>query len=207
MGFVDSNTSIQQLPETFEVTDSRSVRIISNPIRYAALEELFERQEPRTATQIARVVGVSPSVMSYHLRELGKVGIVHKTAAMRDARECPWIPSAKHYRITVSAEPRSQIRMRFMDAMLAPLRRRIDRMLQQRIEARQRGWLEPDEYTLLSIGTLILTRDEAFDVQREVREIWHRYEHLGENRKPEDYPVNAVYVWSCLPDEPKTDEQ
>lgn len=190
-----------QIPETFEVTDPKSVRAISNPIRYAALEELFERQKPRTATQIARVVGVSPSVMSYHLRELGKIGIVHKTTAVRDARECPWAPSARHYRVAVSAEPRSQVRMRFMDAMLIPLRRRIERMLQQRMEARRRGWLESDEYTLLSMGTLILTRDEAFAAKREIQDVWQRYERLGEDRNPEDYPVNATFVWSCLPDD------
>lgn len=191
----------RHLPDVLEVSDPHNVRIISHPIRYAALEELFERQRPLTATEIAAVVGVSPSVMSYHLRELGAIGIVHKTKAARDGRESPWVPSARHYSVAVSAEPRSQVRMRFMDAMLVPLRRRIERMLRQRMEARRRGWLETDEYTVLSMGTLVLTREEALAAKREIAEVWRRYEILGEGRKPEDYPVNAAYVWSCLPDD------
>ncbi|WP_407711934.1 ArsR/SmtB family transcription factor [Bifidobacterium mongoliense] len=95
----------RHLPDVFEVSDPRNVRIISHPIRYAALEELFERQRPLTATEIAAMVGVSPSVMSYHLRERGAIGIVHKTKAARDGRESPWVPSARHYSVAVSAAP------------------------------------------------------------------------------------------------------
>lgn len=52
----------------FEVRTRQVLRIISHPLRYAALEELSEKREPRTAAQIAEVFGVSTSAMSYHLR-------------------------------------------------------------------------------------------------------------------------------------------
>ena len=195
------NDDRQQVPDLFEIDDARMVRIISQPVRYEVLEELFQLQEPRTATELARSVGISPSLMSYHLRELEKVGIVRRRSSARDGREALWVPSARHYRVTVSAEPRPRVRMRLMDAMLAPLRRRIGLMLQRRTERRRQGDFTDDEFTLLSMGTLILTHEEAFRVRDEIREVWSRYERLSEGRRPEDYPVNAVYLWSCLPDD------
>lgn len=58
----------EDLPEVFEVRTRQVLRVISHPLRYAALEELSEKHEPRTAAQIAEVFGVSTSAMSYHLR-------------------------------------------------------------------------------------------------------------------------------------------
>lgn len=88
----------------FEVRTRQVLRVISHPLRYAALEELSEKREPRTAAQIAEVFGVSTSAMSYHLRELGKVGIIHRVEGVRDGRDSPWMLSAKRYRIVVSEE-------------------------------------------------------------------------------------------------------
>lgn len=189
-----------ELPEVFEVSDRRVLRVITNPIRYAALSELFESHEPLTATQIADAVGVSPSVMSYHLRELGKVGIIHRVRGLRDGREAPWMPSAKQYRIVVSKEPSHEARMKLMDAVLVAMRDRIERMIVARARSRAVPPNDSSPYTMLSTGNLVLTEEEGIAAQQEVRAIWSKYERLSDGRKPGRYPVNAVYVWSCLPD-------
>lgn len=193
----------EELPDVFEVSDRRVLRIITNPIRYAALAALFESHEPLTATQIAESVDVSPSVMSYHLRELGKVGIIHRVEGHRDGRECPWMPSAKQYHITVSKAPSHEARMKLMDAVLGPMRERIERMMVARSEHRARGIGDGNPYTMLSTGNLVLTEEESAEAQREIRAVWRKYEQLSDGRKPSRYKVRAVYVWSCLPDDAK----
>lgn len=189
-----------ELPEVFEVSDRRVLRVITNPIRYAALSELFGSREPLTATQIAEAVDVSPSVMSYHLRELGKVGIIHRVRGLRDGREAPWMPSAKQYRIVVSKEPSHQARMKLMDAVLVALRDRIERMIVERARLRAVPPSGANPYTMLSTGNLVLTEAESIQAQQEIRDIWQKYERLSDGRKPGRYKINAVYVWSCLPD-------
>lgn len=113
----------------FEVRTRQVLRVISHPLRYAALEELSEKREPRTAAQIAEVFGVSTSAMSYHLRELGKVGIIHRVEGVRDGRESPWMLSAKRCRIVVGEEPDPDARMKMMSGFLAALCRRVEGML------------------------------------------------------------------------------
>ncbi|KAB7788984.1 winged helix-turn-helix domain-containing protein [Bifidobacterium leontopitheci] len=81
------STLYDRLPDVFYVRDRHVRRVISHPVRYAALDVMYQCMTPMTASAIARVVGVSPSAMSYHLRQLEKVGIVHRVAQWGDGRE------------------------------------------------------------------------------------------------------------------------
>ena len=197
----------EDLPEVFEVRTRQVLRVISHPLRYAALEELSEKREPRTAAQIAEVFGVSTSAMSYHLRELGKVGIIHRVEGVRDRRESPWMLSVKRYRIVVSEEPDPDARMKMMSGFLAALRRRVEGMLVRVATGQHKVPREVSTYTIPSTGNLVLTREESIAAQHEIREVWNKCEALSHGRKPSRYEINAVYVWSCLPDDAHGDAQ
>ena len=81
----------QQLTDDGEivVSDPRAIRALAHPARVAVLEKLFAGAV-LTATECARVAGLTPSAMSYHLRALERFGLVGRADATGDGRERPW---------------------------------------------------------------------------------------------------------------------
>jgi DNA-binding transcriptional ArsR family regulator len=71
------------------VSDPAAMRAMAHPARMAILEYLAEGHES-TATECARVVGLSPSATSYHLRELAKAGLIEGAPSRGDGRERVW---------------------------------------------------------------------------------------------------------------------
>jgi DNA-binding transcriptional ArsR family regulator len=82
-------------PETRQhLTDVTVLAALAHPARIQLLDLLMAR--PRTATDCADVVGLSPSACSYHLRHLEKFGLVRRVAPSPgdDGRERRWEPVA-----------------------------------------------------------------------------------------------------------------
>ena len=71
------------------LTHPQGLRAIAHPARAHAIDRLFDG-DPLTATELAAELAISPSAMSYHLRELAKWGIVERDEASGDGRERPW---------------------------------------------------------------------------------------------------------------------
>ncbi|WP_433955089.1 ArsR/SmtB family transcription factor [Janibacter indicus] len=82
------------------ITDPVQLRALAHPARQRLITELF-CGEVLTATEAAKVVGLSPSATSYHLRALEKVGIVEREKRAGDGRERPWRATAE----TISIRP------------------------------------------------------------------------------------------------------
>jgi DNA-binding transcriptional ArsR family regulator len=68
--------------------DTAAIKTLAHPARLVILDELTPDNE-LTATEIAQVAGVTPSAMSYHLRQLAKWKIVEE-AESTDGRERRW---------------------------------------------------------------------------------------------------------------------
>lgn len=198
---VSTDTSVpMDFPAELKITDPDVISMLSNPTRLLVLEELYDRQEPRTATQLSQLAGVSPSSMSYHLRLLGKAGLIRR--ADDDGvrrREMPWRAAAKSFSFAVSAQPDPMVRMRLMDGILRALRMRIGAVMDASAAVPIEERRERYPYTPLSTGNLILDRDELLQVQREIWAVWERYEKLSEKRNAADYDYRIAYTWSCLP--------
>jgi DNA-binding transcriptional ArsR family regulator len=71
------------------VEDPRAIRALAHPARLAILEHLGTGVTA-TATECARVCGLSPSATSYHLRALARWGLVEEAESRGDARERLW---------------------------------------------------------------------------------------------------------------------
>jgi predicted ArsR family transcriptional regulator len=84
----------------FEITDPKAMRALAHPTRMAAMRHL-QRHGPATATQLADVVGASPSVLSWHLRHLEGFGLVSQWDGGTDARERWWQAVAKGIRFGI----------------------------------------------------------------------------------------------------------
>lgn len=83
------------------ITDPRALRAVAHPARQKVITELFSG-EVLTATEAARLCGLTPSAMSYHLRALEKWGIVERDESA-DGRERPWRAVADGITITPEA--------------------------------------------------------------------------------------------------------
>jgi predicted ArsR family transcriptional regulator len=79
--------------EKRKVTDARSLRALSHPIRLALLESL-SMNGSMTATQVGEMIGESPTTCSFHLRQLAKYGYVEEAGGGK-GRARPWQLAAR----------------------------------------------------------------------------------------------------------------
>lgn len=85
------------------LTDPMAMRALAHPARLAILTRL-QTEGSATATDMAEVVGITPSAASYHLRMLAKYGFAEDAPARGDGRERLW-QVALGGSFTVSPEP------------------------------------------------------------------------------------------------------
>lgn len=71
-----------------QITDPRTLRALTHPVRIALLEALTT-SGPMTATEVGELIGESPTTCSFHLRQLAKYGFV-EDAEPRRGRSRPW---------------------------------------------------------------------------------------------------------------------
>lgn len=95
-----------EVPRRKSLTDPTAMRALAHPARLTILSRL-QAEGPCTATEVAEVVGVTPSAASYHLRMLAKYGFVEDAPSRGDGRgdgrERLWRSSAGGF--SVSPEP------------------------------------------------------------------------------------------------------
>jgi DNA-binding transcriptional ArsR family regulator len=84
---IESNP-VQALPEMREVTDPKTMRALTHPVRLALLEALA-LEGPLTATQAGELIGESPTTCSFHFRQLAKYGFVEE-AGIGPGRQRHW---------------------------------------------------------------------------------------------------------------------
>jgi DNA-binding transcriptional ArsR family regulator len=100
-----------------ELTDPRAMRALAHPVRLAILEQL-QRHGPATATQLAPIVGATPSVTSWHLRHLASFGLVRDSDAGADRRQRWWEAAAGGFRFEASGDEESQSAARMLSRQL-----------------------------------------------------------------------------------------
>jgi DNA-binding transcriptional ArsR family regulator len=69
--------------------DLRALRALAHPARTAIIDDLYQGNV-RTASELATIVGLTPSATSYHLRALERWGILERAGSSQDGRERPW---------------------------------------------------------------------------------------------------------------------
>jgi DNA-binding transcriptional ArsR family regulator len=113
-----------------ELTDSRTLRALTHPVRIALIEALL-LGGAMTATEVGERIGESPTTCSFHLRQLAKYGFVEEAGGGK-GRSRPWRLTATGMRFSsVHADPETE--------MAAGA---LVRMLRDRQFARYQTWLE-----------------------------------------------------------------
>jgi DNA-binding transcriptional ArsR family regulator len=78
----------QPVNELRELTDPKTLRALTHPVRLALLEALA-LEGPLTATAAGELIGESPTTCSFHFRQLAKYGFVEEAGA-GPGRQRPW---------------------------------------------------------------------------------------------------------------------
>ena len=113
-----------------ELTDSRTLRALTHPVRIALIEALL-LGGAMTATEVGERIGESPTTCSFHLRQLAKYGFVEEAGGGK-GRSRPWrLSSVGMQFASAHDDPETEIAA---GALV--------RMLRERQFGRYRTWLE-----------------------------------------------------------------
>jgi predicted transcriptional regulator len=186
----ESNAKVAD-PELRELTDPKTLRALTHPVRLALLETLT-LEGPLTATAAGELIGESSTTCSFHFRQLAKYGFVEE-AGHGPGRQRPW--KLKHIGMRISDvndDPEMSIAAQSLEKMV------IDRAfarLQNFIDARTsypRQWQE-NAGSYESI--LHITVNELKEVQEEFASIFLRFhDRLADPslRPPDSLPVEVL---------------
>jgi DNA-binding transcriptional ArsR family regulator len=100
-----------------ELTDPKTLRALTHPVRLALLEELA-LEGPLTATQAGELIGESPTTCSFHFRQLAKYGFVEEAGA-GPGRQRPWKVAHTGMRFSdVTDDPEMSIAAKGLERMV-----------------------------------------------------------------------------------------
>ncbi|GAA1268407.1 winged helix-turn-helix domain-containing protein [Arthrobacter pascens] len=183
-----------------EITDPKAIRALAHAARLEVISELYSTQLSRTATELARQTGLTPSAMSYHLRALQKWGIVAPAETAGDARERRWKAAGTDFTINSgggAASPDFAV----VDLELQAFRRRANAYARARNEQRKRGeFPEPPRAVVLATDLLYLTPAQQLELSEKVFGLLRDYEL----EDPGSIPPGAERIatmWSMIPDD------
>ncbi|MHB1838094.1 MAG: helix-turn-helix domain-containing protein [Solirubrobacteraceae bacterium] len=142
-----SGESVSQLPLR-EISDARTLRALTHPIRIALIEAL-SIAGPMTATEAAEHVGESPSSCSFHLRQLQKYGFV-EDAGGGSGRQRPWRMTRLGFSMsTVQDDPVTEVAASALARLIRGRQLERFRTWQQTEKSYPRAWRSAsidDEY-------------------------------------------------------------
>ncbi|GIF57872.1 winged helix-turn-helix domain-containing protein [Asanoa iriomotensis] len=156
--------------ERRRISDPKMLRALAHPARLAIIEDLNVTGDGRTATELAEIVGLSPSATSYHLRELAKVGLIEEAPSRGDGRERVWQSPVHSWGVDLEpdADPETQaaedeLVSLYVDRDYARLRAYLARSRQ-----------EPPEWhdaAGLNTSTVLVTAQEMKDLFEQVQRL------------------------------------
>ena len=187
----------EELPDTerrtVQLTDPLAMRALAHPVRMALLEVL-SHAGTLTATQASELLGESPANCAFHLRTLGKYGLVEEAGGGR-GRERPWRRAFTTLNLSIlhedpqaasAAEVLSQF---WTDHMLNRARANLGKR-----HAWPPAWLDAMGE---SQSFSYLTLEEAEELLNDMQEILYRYKGRVNNpslRPPGALPVELLLL-------------
>jgi DNA-binding transcriptional ArsR family regulator len=176
------------------IADPRVMRALAHPARIEIVEYLNDTGAAVSATEVAGMVGLSPSATSYHLRELDKYGLVEQAPSRGDGRERLWRGKSHSLRIDPDLEE---------PGARAAGEALVDLYL-HRDQARAVAWMarvteEPPEWQDLGAimgHRVLVTADELREINEKVRALVEPYTI---RKRQADPPAGARRVASPRP--------
>ncbi|MGM0928465.1 MAG: ArsR/SmtB family transcription factor [Actinomycetota bacterium] len=181
------------------ISDARAIRALAHNVRLKVIEELFDTQQPATATELAQRHGLTPSAMSYHLRALEKWGFVKRCANQGDGRERHWQAAAGRLDVTSVADSRAAT-LGVVDVELNDLRERLSKYVKRDKQAPDPDtWRQEGHLAALSTGRFYLTEEQRKDLGRRIGEILLEFSPTTNPENRGEGAEKLYYVFSFLP--------
>ena len=171
---------------------------MAHPARMAALQHLM-KVGPATATDLAVVAGLTPSAMSYHLRNLERAGLIETADGRGDGRERLWRSVHRGYEMEIlddgTPETRAASRQ-LLEAFIAYQDVEMRRWLARSDEP---GWL--DTGVFLESG-LMITDAEMAEVGRQITALLEPYRRSNRVDPPPDARTTLWFLRAFPVDDP-----
>ncbi|MDF5752722.1 helix-turn-helix domain-containing protein [Spongiactinospora sp. TRM90649] len=163
------------------LSDPKAMRALAHPARLAILTRL-QIEGSATATEVAEVVGVTPSAASYHLRMLAKYGFVEDAPPRGDGRERLW--QARDRGMAVNPEPGDEPEVRAAkDLLIRTIRADADGEATRALSQRDREAVEWREAAVWSRSILLLDAEELRTLGRRIEELIAPYRIVERGRE------------------------
>lgn len=190
-----------------EVTDARTMRALSHPVRIALVEELWAGGA-LTATELGERIGETPTTCSFHLRQLAKYGWVEEAGGGK-GRARPWRMTSLGFQIPgVQEDPESIVATNVLTGMFRE--RQLARYGAWR-QARYSWPLEWREATTDSQYYFYLTVEELSGLSKDLHAVlgkWFSPERITDpsRRPPGSVPVELLALSYPVDVPPDSDE-
>jgi DNA-binding transcriptional ArsR family regulator len=171
------------------------IRALAHPARLAIIEQL-ENGATATATELAGVIGLSPSATSYHLRELARGGLIQEAEGRGDGRERVWRGAGDGFSFDsdqLSDEDQMQEAYGLLGALLGWQDAEAQRYFAD-LPDMPREW--QDASTVYG-GKIVATPSEVRELANEVRRLAERYRAGA--RQPPAGAERVSFVFRVLP--------
>jgi DNA-binding transcriptional ArsR family regulator len=165
--------TVDALPEVYNLENIEQMRAIADQLRQRIMQELL--LEPRTATQVAEVLGLAPAKVHYHIRELERVGLVNLvfTREKGGILEKYFQPIARNLFVDEDllqhTPPEEYIDL--ANRLLGDVRANFVNALSRTVAHPQE-----DDFMTLRLGHIWVTREEFTQVKKELAELEQRYQ-------------------------------
>ncbi len=185
------------------VTDPKAIKALTHRARVLAIDELFGSRSTRTATELAELTGLTPSAMSYHLRELERFGLVKRVSppegVVSDGRERHWRATGDSVMTASSGGQPTQL-TDYAKTRLDAYREKLIAEIEYR-EQNRRADSESPAPAYMYFGSLFLDEETEKEFLQRLSEL--EEEFTARSREAEDPDVprrRTYYLLSGLPD-------
>ncbi|GAA3760628.1 helix-turn-helix domain-containing protein [Plantactinospora mayteni] len=176
------------------ISDPQVMRALAHPARLAIMEHLTTTGAAVTATECAEIVGLSPSAVSYHLRELAKFGLVEQAPSRGDARERLWRSSVGSWGVEAGQDASPEARAAQETLIEVYAARDMERIREwaRRIGEEPKEWYDASRY---GGAVLMMTAEELVELNDRIRELMRPYRRRERVDPPEgSRPVMVHYA-------------
>ncbi|MVA77528.1 helix-turn-helix domain-containing protein [Auraticoccus sp. F435] len=177
------------LQDTLDVSDPALLRALGHPVRMRVLMEIGSTRT-LTATEVARLTGLTPSAASHHLRFLERHGLIERAPGEGDQRTRPWRRSHRSLNLGRPDDPAQR------SALELTVRAQLG-ILADDLTA---GLPGEQDRSLLSTGTHRLRPEEVEELRTELLALAERWSRRSEANGPEVPRVRLALAVAPLDD-------
>ena len=180
------------------IADPRVMRALAHPARIEIVEYLNDTGAAVSATEVAGMVGLSPSATSYHLRELAKYGLVEHAPSRGDGRERLW--RGKSHSLRIDPDPGEPGAQAAEEALVG--------LYMHREQVRAVDWLarqgeQPPEWREVATimgHRLLVTADELRVINDQIRALVEPYQIRQRQADPPAGARRVTVSYVSIPD-------